>query len=236
MVPIQAVFFDIGDTLVFDDPPIWERFRLATEQVGIRFDEERLADAFQAGEEYAIRRYLRGEPSEAPDVLYGTACRILEALGVQAPTGARWAALADAFTAVPWRRRLHPQALPLIESLRGRGFRIGVVSDWEDTLPDLLADMALAPCLDALAVSAIVGCTKPDPRLFREALRQMEQDSRTALHVGDWYELDVRGAQAAGMTALLFDHRRRRPGADCPRVETFDALADFLLSLPCPAH
>ena len=84
-------------------------------------------------------------------------------------------------------------------------------------------------------MSATVGCTKPDRRLFQEALRQMGVTAETALHVGDWYELDVQGARSVGMTSILFDHQQRRPDADCPRVESFDELAAFLLSLPCPA-
>lgn len=237
MPPIQAIFFDIGDTLVFDEPPLRERFWRATRQVGMEYAQESLASAFQVGENYALTRYLAGEAADAPDVRRETAARILTALGLPALTDARWQALAEAFVAVPWVRRLHPQAIALIETLRGRGFRIGAVSDWEETLPELLAEMALAPHLDALAVSALVGggCTKPDPRLFQEGLRQMGVEASCALHVGDWYELDVVGARAAGMAAALFDHARRRPDADCPRVETFDALAALLLSLPCRA-
>ena len=43
------------------------------------------------------------------------------------------------------------------------------------------------------------------------------------------------GAWAAGMNVLLFDHQRRAPKADSPRVETFDALIAYLDALPAPA-
>ena len=135
----------LGDTLVFDDPPIRERFWTATQHVGIGYPKERLADAFRMGEDFAITRYLRGEPFDAPDVLQGTASRILTALGVPVLSEEKWMTLVEAFLSVPWCRELHPQALPLIEALHQQGFRLGVISDWEDTLPDLLAEMAFSP-------------------------------------------------------------------------------------------
>jgi HAD superfamily hydrolase (TIGR01549 family) len=232
---IRAIFFDIGDTLLFDDPPLRERFQIALRQAGIEYPEDGLAAAFRIGEEYAITQYREGLPFDDPQVMPETAKRILTALGVPALTDAQWQMLAEAFVGVGYTRRLHPQALPLVAELRGRGFRVGAISDWEETLPELLSDLDLAPYLDSLAVSAIVGVTKPDPRMFQEGLRQIGVAPEDALHVGDWYELDVCGARAVGMQAILFDHPRRRPDSDCPRVETFDQLAVLLLALPCPA-
>jgi HAD superfamily hydrolase (TIGR01549 family) len=235
MGALRAITFDIGDTLVFDAPPLPERLKTALGQVGLAYDAARFSQAYRIGEDYAIARYLEGLSYDTPEVLCECIARILTALDVPPLTEPHRDALLQSFAAVPWTRTVHPQASGLLETLRHRGFRIGAVSDWEETLPELLAELALAPYLDALAVSAIVGVTKPSPRLFQHALRQMDIPPEQTLHVGDWYALDVCGAQAAGMGALLFDHQLRTPHADCPRVETFDALADFLLSLPCPA-
>jgi HAD superfamily hydrolase (TIGR01549 family) len=235
MRALRAITFDIGDTLVFDAPPLPDRLQLAIGQVGLAYDSGRFPEAYRTGEDYAIARYLEGLSYDTPEVLGECIAQILTALGVSPLTEPHRDALVQSFAAVPWTRFVHPQATGLLEMLRRRGFRIGAVSDWEETLPVLLAELALAPYMDALAVSAIVGVTKPSPRLFQHALRRMDVLPEQALHVGDWYALDVCGARAAGMDALLFDHQRRTPNADCPRVETFDDLADFLLSLPCPA-
>ena len=231
MPPVQAIFFDIGDTLVFDDPPLPARLAQAARAVGLPLDEERLPLAFRAGEAYAVGRYVAGIPWDVPDAMREGAARIWRAMDRPPPDDACWSALGTAFAAVPFTRYVHPDALGLLRELKRRGFTVGAISDWETTLPDLLAELGLAPYLDALAVSAIVGVTKPSPRLFQEALRQANTAPETSLHVGDWYELDVAGARATGMQALLFDHQGRRPNADCPRAPTFDALTDFLLAL-----
>ena len=234
MSSIKAIFFDIGDTIVFDDPPLRERFALAARAVGTPLDAARFPAAFQAGEAYAVGRYVEGIPWDAPDSMREATAHIWRALE-RPPLGEEdWRTFGEAFAAVPFTRFSHPDALGLLRELRRRGFTVGAISDWETTLPNILAELGIAPLLDALAVSALVGVTKPSPCLFQEALRQANAAPEASLHVGDWYELDVAGARAAGMSALLFDHPSRRPDADCPRVQTFDALAKYLLALPRP--
>ncbi len=233
MPPVRSIFFDIGDTLVFDDPPLPLRVAQAAQAVGVTLDAARLPSAFHLGERFAVARYIQGIPWDAPDTVRGALARIWRALDLP-PASDDWQSLLAAFAATPFTRYVHPDAPALLADLKARGFVLGAASDWEATLPDLLRDLGIAPYLNALAVSAAVGVTKPDPRLFREALRQAGAVAATALHVGDWYELDVLGARAAGMQALLFDHAGRHPDADCPRVQTFDALAAYLRRLDAP--
>ena len=229
MPPVQAIFFDIGDTLVFDAPPLRERLSLAFRAVGLPVDEIRLPQAFRVGETFAIGRYLEGIPWDDPDTLGEALTRILRALELPPPDISN---LLTVFAAIPFERVVHPNALELLQTLGTRGFVLGAISDWDATLPALLANLGIAPYLDALAVSEIVGVTKPNPLLFQEAMRQAGVAPKAALHVGDWFELDVAGARAAGMQALLFDWTGRCPSADCPRVTTFDELAAFFIALP----
>ncbi len=233
-LPLQSLFFDIGDTLVFDDPPLPKRLAEAARAVGPELDPAKLPSAFRAGEEYAVTRYVAGIPWDAPDSLRETMACVWTALECPALNNEQWQAFAQAFQSVPFTRYVQPTALELLRELRERGFTVGAISDWETTLPDLLAELGMLPYFDALAVSAIVGVTKPHPRLFQEALRQANTAPETSLHIGDWHELDVVGARAAGMQALFFDHQNRRPHTNCPRVTTFEELAQYLLCLPPP--
>jgi len=235
MAIIRAIFFDIGDTLLFDDPPLVERVRAAIESVGLSYEKEEMPRAFRAAEDWALERYVAGTAWDDPVLQQDCAGIILRELGLAGEPPATLAALAATLAATDFTRRLHPEAISLVETLRGRGFLVGAISDWEETLPSLLAEMELARHLDALAVSAIVGVTKPNPRIFEEALRQAGIGAGEAIHIGDYYELDVAGARAAGIAPVLFDWKGRAPEADCPRVETFDALRDYLLALPPPA-
>jgi putative hydrolase of the HAD superfamily len=66
---------------------------------------------------------------------------------------------------------------------------------------------------------------KPDPRLFRLALQRAGAAPEEAVHVGDLYEVDVVGARAAGIRAILLDPAGLYPEADCPRVRSLGELA-----------
>jgi len=231
---IQAIFFDIGDTLVFDDPPVWNRIVSAARSAGFALDPQRLPDAFRAAEAFAVERYVAGIAWDAPGALRETLGILWKSLGLPPLNDSEWAALASAFAAVPFRRFVPSEAAALLDALKRRGFRLGAISDWEDTLPEVLSDLGLINYFDALSISAVVGVTKPNPLMFEDALDQVDLPPDACLHVGDWYELDAAGARAAGMEALLFDWAGRHPDADCPRVTTWPALSEYLLALPAP--
>ncbi len=232
--PISTIFFDIGDTLVYDSPPLFERVRMALAAGEIAHDANDLAPAYRAAENHAMERYLEGIPFDSPDTLAAASAIILAGLGVDDPAYQKLAAMGEHFASIPYQRTVHPAALELLDELRRRGFQLAVVSDWDPDLSNVLTALGIRHDFDALAVSAIVGCTKPNPRLFRNALARTGADAARSLHIGDYYELDVAGARSVGIQPLLFDWKGRHPEADCMRVTTFDELAEALLELPLP--
>ena len=107
---------------------------------------------------------------------------------------------------------------------------MGVVSNWDSRLPHVLKMLELEPFFEQVAVSHLEGVEKPDPLIFRRVLRRMDVGPEKALHVGDVPELDLRGARAAGIDAILVDRKgkvdpRLRPLADLsalPQIATGD--------------
>ncbi len=75
----------------------------------------------------------------------------------------------------------------------------------------MLARCGLGEALDGIVTSAQVGSRKPDPAIFRPALRLARCSATEAVYVGDTPAEDVEGARAAGIPALLID---RGGGAD----------------------
>lgn len=235
MPSVHAIFFDIGDTLVFDDPPLKERLVSAAHSVGITLDPVRLPEAFRTVEAFAVKRYVAGVVWDAPGALRETSGILWSALGLPPLTDSQWKEFASAVASLPFTRCTPPEVFVLLGELKRRGFVLGAISDWEDTLPEVLSDLGLIGYFDALAISAVVGVTKPNPLIFEDALTQVGLPPAACLHVGDWYDLDAAGAKAAGMSALLFDWAERSPDADCPRVADWQALTEYLLALPAPS-
>lgn len=236
MQSIQAIFFDIGDTLVFDDPPLRDRLVTAAHSLGLTLDPARLPDAFREAEAFAVKRYVAGIVWDAPGALRETVGILWKSLGLPPLPDSQWDAFTATFAALPFVRFVPPEAFALLDELKSRGFRLGAISDWEDTLPEVLTELGLVDYVEALAISAVVGVAKPNPLIFEDMLGQIALPAANCLHVGDWYELDAVGAMEAGMSALLFDWADRTPDADCPRVTDWSALSEYLLALPAPGY
>ena len=120
------------------------------------------------------------------------------------------------------RFRAFRDAAPTLAELRALAVRLVCVSNWDYSLPDVLARVGLADELDGVVTSAAVGARKPDPRLFEAALEVAGCAADEALHVGDTPTEDVEGAKAAGIRALLID---RDGGGD---IESLRAIRHHL--------
>lgn len=98
-----------------------------------------------------------------------------------------------------------PPEVPLaLERLRRR-YRLAVVSNSNGTVRDKLWRVGLAPFFDVIVDSQEERVEKPDPRIFRIAMERARARPDGSLHVGDFYHIDVVGARAAGMQAVLLD-------------------------------
>jgi putative hydrolase of the HAD superfamily len=91
---------------------------------------------------------------------------------------------------------------PTLTALKTRGIRLGVISNFDARLYDLLDALQLRPYFDSIHISTEVGAAKPDAAIFRAALADNELQPAQALHVGDSLTTDVHGAEAVRMEAL----------------------------------
>ena len=80
----------------------------------------------------------------------------------------------------------------------------------------------------AIVDSGAVGVAKPDPRIFHLALEAVGTTPDRAIHVGDAYQYDVRGARAAGVRPLLVDPLGIRDDVDCERIASLLDVAALL--------
>jgi putative hydrolase of the HAD superfamily len=103
-------------------------------------------------------------------------------------------------------RQLGAHTHALLDSLRDRGLKTGLVSNAFDPgwlLHRDLEQMGLGERLDVAVFSSEVGRRKPDESIFRAALQALEVEPEDALFVGDRRYEDVRGAKELGMTTVL---------------------------------
>ena len=122
---------------------------------------------------------------------------------------------------------LYPDVLPCLERLQAAGLVMGIVSNTERDLLQAVEHFGLSRFVVAVAASAEVGVMKPNPRIFSHALGQAGAAPGQAVMVGDSYHDDVRGAEAAGIAAILLD---RRGGSPKP-APTIRSLAELPAAL-----
>jgi HAD superfamily hydrolase (TIGR01549 family) len=222
-VPLRAVLFDAGNTLLFLDHP-----RMAA-AVGAALDLPLTGPALAAGAALAARAM---EARRLDDRARANA--YLEALFLQAGVPPeRLPEVRDCLTALHGERHLWSGTAAdthdALARLRAAGLRLGVVSNSDGRVAEALEAAGLRTYFDVVVDSALAGVEKPDPAIFRAALEVLDIPPAEALYVGDLYEVDVIGAQAAGIPAVLLVPAGRPRPTGCATVGSLEELADDLL-------
>lgn len=197
---IATVTFDAGQTLIELDRAMLAA-RLAERGVVTT------AAALTAAQPAAWQRYEQTvrDGGHARPWLVFMAALIVAAAGVDP-------ARAEALAAWLWdqqpTRNLWRQPVPgmieLVRELRGRGVTVGVLSNSEGRLAELLAEIGWGDDFAAVIDSGVVGVSKPDPRIFALTLGALGGTPATTVHVGDSRTADIDGARACGWRAVWF--------------------------------
>jgi putative hydrolase of the HAD superfamily len=203
---LRAVLFDWGDTLMkfaWDSALVETGHRAGLEAVGRDGLPE--ADAITAHfrEHYEPLFWMPGtlEEIEYP----GLVRELLGQVGIEVTEEELGRFLEAEHAAWEPSRVLGSTTHALLESLRSRGLRLGLVSNAFDPgwlLHRDLEQMGIAERIDHAVFSSEVGKRKPHPEIFERALEALEVAPGEALFVGDRLYEDIRGAAEVGMTTV----------------------------------
>jgi putative hydrolase of the HAD superfamily len=229
----KAVFFDLYQTLVRYDPPREDLIAGALGDFGINVSPEALqqplvtADEFIYGE--IARRSLSSRSAEEKTALYARHQGVLlEAAGIAANEKLVMKLLARMQQA-KMELVLFDEVAPTLTELKRRGLTLGLISNVEQNMADTLAKLGLTSWLEIIVTSLETGSGKPNAEIFLEALRRAGIPPEEALYIGDQYQVDVIGANRAGMKGILLDRTDHyRDITDCPRIRSLTELNAFL--------
>jgi len=121
---------------------------------------------------------------------------------------------------------LFPDVLPVLDEFLCRGCRLGIISNFDSRLDDLLPAMGLGQYFESVVLSWREGSAKPDRRIFLRACERMNVAPGLAMHVGDSTTEDAGGALGAGLQAVLLDRRGRH--SDWRRCRRISSLLELL--------
>ena len=224
--PLECVLFDAVDTLLAPAPSFQGRFVAVAAEHGVPLEEAAVDAAVAAAAREAAWPEDWTDPATQRAFWLGFYREVLGSLGHSQEELAE--ALFQAFSD-PAGYRLFDDVRPALDELAGRGMTLGLVSNFEPWLDEVLALQGIADRFAAVAISGTLGVAKPDPRIFKAALDEVGADPAATVHVGDQPVNDVAGALAAGITPVLIDRFGRHPGAGgAHRVEDLAGLLELV--------
>ena len=209
---IRAILFDLGNTLVGyytsgEFPVVLRRcVRECASALGQTEDRGRDEDLFE--------RALLLNREQSDYAVWPLSARLQELFGAyESIDEASAEALATTFLKPIFAiARLDPQAIPLLEALRGRGIKTAIVSNtpWGSPASAWRAELSrhgLLDKVDATVFCMDVGWRKPHRAPFDRALSLLDVAPADALFVGDDHRWDIVGAQNAGLRPVLLESR-----------------------------
>ena len=227
----RFIFFDAAGTLIRPHPSVGAVYASAGRPFGLDAPPEALSRAFaRRFSSYTARAGATAFVTDDDDASrawwHGLVREVLTDVGYAGETRPLFEACYAAFeNSEAWR--VFDDVRPTLDALRRRGFRLGVLSNWDHRLVPLLDRLALRAAFDELVVSCKEGFAKPDPRLFRRAEERAGVPSSAIAHVGDRTDLDLEPALRAGWTAFLID----RKGGSAGHPRALSTLGEMLQRL-----
>lgn len=227
-----TVFFDAAGTLLTVDGSVGERYAVLARAYGKDVAPHEIEAGFRRSFPNAPPLAFPGAPAaklaELEHAWWRAVVRdVFAGFGPFPNFDDYFDALYVAF-AQPEAWRLYPETPATLDTLRARGYRLGVISNFDMRLFGLLDGLGIADRFDPIIASSRAGAAKPDPAIFRHALTACGANAEQAVHVGDTYELDVLGARAAGVAAILINRVGRATPPDCPVVCRLDEVPALL--------
>lgn len=167
-------------------------------------------DAWTAAEDAQFEHWRSGRVSFA-EQRRGRLRAVLPPLGIEPPRDDDGldALFAEYLVAYRAAWTLFPDAVPVLDTLRAQGYRIGLLTNGtREQQRGKLAATGLDTLFDGVCISEELGVAKPDPRAFDALLQVLDVPADACVFVGDDAAKDVDGAHAAGVRAALVDRPR----------------------------
>ena len=219
----KSIFFDAAGTLIYLPKSVGQHYALVGERVGLVLDSAALDRAFASCWKQMPARPAINGPREDDDKEWWRELvnRVLDEVAPGSGELDR-----DAFFEVAYSHfaeagvwELYPEVTEVLQRLQGR-FDLAVVSNFDGRLRMILEHLAVSKFFSHVFLSSELGADKPDPEIFRRALRWSNARPAETLHVGDDPVRDWEAARSAGLE--VFELRR-------PENSLHDLLASLKL-------
>ncbi|MFQ6090025.1 MAG: HAD family hydrolase [Candidatus Bipolaricaulia bacterium] len=223
---INTVFFDLGNTLIYMDPLPEELFAYLCREQELEVEPEAVRRAYGKADNFYFGNVLnyKGRMEELWLEYDGI---VLQELGIPDPDQRLARAISAGFREAHFWH-LFPEVQEVLEKLRREGYKLGIISNADEYVEQILSWLKLPQYVDTITYSQEAEVEKPDPRIFHIAMQKAGTGPEESIHVGDRYDADVVGARAAGITPVLIDRENNHGDLDCLRIRNLEELWGLL--------
>jgi putative hydrolase of the HAD superfamily len=202
---IRAILFDAAGTLFFLTKTVGDHYAYVGREVGLDLDAQQLDREFHAAWQKMPRRSAIEGPRENDDK--GWWRELVDRVFDQvAPSLSEFDR--DNFFEIAYEHfaesgvwELYPEVPGVLEQLRSR-FQLAVISNFDGRLRFILEHLGISTFFAHIFISSEIGADKPDPEIFRRALKLIDLKPNEVLHVGDDPERDWEAASTAGLSVV----------------------------------
>lgn len=230
-IAIKAILFDLVGTLIYVKGSVGLIYSSVAESFGFEIDSEKLNKAFI--EAIHIKPQPIGGNEEEKkwwkEVVSNTFKfsgydlkekfnEIFEIIFKEFTTKGAWA--------------VYPEVFNVLKNLQKNNLKIGLISNFDNRLEIILKELEIYECFNCLSYSGKVGFSKPDPRIFQYALKELNIIPEEALYIGDSLETDYYPALNLNMNAYLIVRSRgllqQAPTKGIRTISNLNQIFDFI--------
>lgn len=245
---IKAIFFDLDDTLLWDQKSVQEAFNATCKMAQEKYDldpkafeeavREEARELYSSYETYSFTQMIGINPFEGlwgnflddeenfrkmkdivPTYRKDAWTRGLSKFGIDDPEFGL--ELAEAF---PKHRRNSPfvydETFQVLDQLKGK-YQLLLLTNGSPDLQNTKLDITpeIAPYFDQIVISGAFGRGKPDPTIFEHALSLMSLNKDEVLMVGDNLMTDILGASRVGIKSVWINRHDKERNEVVPTYE-----------------
>jgi putative hydrolase of the HAD superfamily len=205
---LKAIFFDALGTLFYLTRTVGHHYALVGAEIGLKLDADKLDRAFVSAVDRMPARSAIDGPREDDDKHWW---RELVDLVLDQVMSSLGKIDRDHFFEIAYEHfaesgvwKLYPEVPDVLKQLQPR-FQLAIISNFDGRLRFILGHLGISKFFTQIFISSEIGADKPDPEIFRRALKLIDLKPSDVLHVGDDPQRDWKAASAAGLSIFRLD-------------------------------
>ncbi|XP_038553801.1 haloacid dehalogenase-like hydrolase domain-containing protein 3 isoform X2 [Micropterus salmoides] len=230
--PLRWVLWDVKDTLLKVRSSVGEQYYKEAERMGLSISPVEIEAAFHKAYRHNSSRYPNYGITQGLDGRSWWTCVVRDTFfqcRIQDPALLNKLAhnLYHNFcNAENWE--VFPDSEGALESCSSLGLKLGVVSNFDKRLEEILRVCGLLSHFSFLITSEEAGTAKPSPNIFDQALQKCGVPAASVAHIGDHYVNDYLASRSVGIHGFLLDRHNKHDVPPAHRLCSLEELPSQL--------